>query len=73
MNREFEEKFYKLISKDIKKFFYNTDNIAESYEDCIDYLEEIISVVTPDASNDLLNRLYLKKEMYQRKYNKVIK
>ena len=54
MNREFEKKLYTSIQIDIKSFFQNNKSVTENYEDCIYYLEEIITIIKYHVSNELL-------------------
>ena len=69
MKREFEKKLYQSIQVDIKSFFQNNDNISRNYENCIEYLNEIIDVIKEYSSNELLAKLYLEKDYYQNNYS----
>lgn len=69
MKREFEKKLYQSIQIDIKSFFRNNDNISRNYENCIEYLNEIIDVAKEHASNELLTKLYSERDYYKNKYS----
>ena len=68
MKREYEKKLYINILVDTIRFFQNEDDVTSNYYDCWGYLNEIIDIVSDNASNWLLNKLYEDRDYYQNKY-----
>ena len=68
MTRTFEQKILINMLYDTRRIFKNDNTITKNYYDCCVYLNELISSVSDNASEWLLNELYNQRDYYQNKY-----
>ena len=68
MKRQFEEKLFIMILRDVKEISNGENSITKNYYNCYNYLCDIIDTIGNNASDWLITELCIQKQFYQYRY-----